>query len=166
MWSSNGPNTLHNCFQFKKIQIVFGINVSFLLFLFFFWLLLCFRGNKLPWIFLIHLHLAPKNIALRMAVCLPCQKCFIWFPFRENPHAAKFKPTSMPQRCLQISELCFKIPSECKWSSKETYERKGNGECMRRRCRNQKNKHKEIQDFYENIHIFWGLTFKLHLNYV
>lgn len=102
-----------------------------------------FQGEKKsPWTFFIHLHLAPKNIALRMAVCLPCQERFIWFSVRENPHIAKFKLTSMPQRWLQISKLCFS-PNTFKTLSR-ALERviKGDGmeNCVRRRCRKQKNK--------------------------
>lgn len=40
-----------------------------------------------------HLYLAPKNIALKIAVCLLCQGHFICFPFRENPHIANFQLT-------------------------------------------------------------------------
>lgn len=44
-----------------------------------------------------------------MAVCLPCQECFIWFPFRENPHTANFQLARVPQRCSQILKLSFSL---------------------------------------------------------
>lgn len=104
MWSSNGPNILHNCFQFSTVRIVFGIRDEFFLASF----VLCGEKNHHDFfVCLIHLHSVPKNIALRIAVCLPCQECFIWFLFRENPHTANFQLPRVPQTCLQILKLYF-----------------------------------------------------------
>lgn len=69
--------------------------------------------------FLIYLHLAPKNIALEMAVCLPCQECFIWFSFRKNPHTANCQLTGEPQRCLKTQNSFSQTLSKHKWSSVE-----------------------------------------------
>lgn len=54
LWSSDSPHTLHNCFQFNKIQITFGMRNLFFSFFCVFW------GKKSSWMFLIHLHSAPK----------------------------------------------------------------------------------------------------------
>lgn len=80
----------------------------------------CVLGEKKsPLMFLIYLHLAPKNIALRMAVCLPCQECFSWFSFRENPHTANCQLTGEPQRCLKTQNSFSQTLSKHKWSSVE-----------------------------------------------